>query len=132
MKRKSLTAIIITILTILLLTGCSGEANKVSANLSQEADNFNIVRRVTVINCFSDTVVLQLEGKVSIHVDAADQQLEITIENEDGTYSKEFVGLNDFTTYTVEQIGSATTNKYKYRLNFNPKMILPLEPVIID
>ena len=41
------TAIIIT----LTLAGCQTEAQKVSQNLSLEADNFNNIRQITVINC---------------------------------------------------------------------------------
>ncbi|WKY44015.1 hypothetical protein Q5O14_15515 [Eubacteriaceae bacterium ES2] len=38
------------LLALLLLAGCS-EADRVSSNLSKEADNFNVVRQLTVINC---------------------------------------------------------------------------------
>lgn len=39
---------IIAVSGLLFLTGCS-EANRVSENLSTESDNFNVVRKVTVI-----------------------------------------------------------------------------------
>lgn len=42
MKKKLIIAITI-ILTLGVFTGCS-EADRVSQNLSQEADNFNVVR----------------------------------------------------------------------------------------
>ena len=34
-----------------MLIGCSTESERVSYNLSQQADNFNVVRQLTVINC---------------------------------------------------------------------------------
>lgn len=45
------------------LCGCS-EAWKVRYNLNQEADNFNIQRRITVLNARSDKVLLEMEGSL--------------------------------------------------------------------
>lgn len=45
------------ILTACILTGCATEAERVSYNLSQEADNFNVVRQLTVINCIGGDVL---------------------------------------------------------------------------
>lgn len=50
MKSKLLT-VLITVSVILALSGCGTEASRVSQNLSQEADNFNNIRQLTVINC---------------------------------------------------------------------------------
>lgn len=49
MKIKKIVAVISVLSALLLLTACR-ESEKVSYNVSQEADNFNIVRRVAVIN----------------------------------------------------------------------------------
>ena len=38
----------------LFVVGCETEANKVSYNVSQEAENFNVIRRLTIINERSD------------------------------------------------------------------------------
>lgn len=46
--------LLLTLLTI-LLASCR-EADKVSHNISKEADNFNVVRRVAVINTRTDKV----------------------------------------------------------------------------
>lgn len=116
----------------LACTGCS-QASRVSSNLSKEADNFNIVRQLTVINCIEGDVLFQMTGKMSIYADRTDNQLEIIVED-DGTYVKHFVGLSDNVTYTVEDLnlGANEVNKYKYTLNFNPKMWLPVEVETIE
>ena len=116
----------------MLFAGCN-EAERVSYNLSKEADNFNIVRQLTVTNCIEGDVLFQMTGKLSITADMADNQLEIIVED-DGTYVKHFVGLSDNVTYIVEDLnlGDNAVNKYKYTLNFNPKMWLPVEVETID
>lgn len=111
--------------------GCN-QAERVSYNLSQEADNFNNVRQLTVMNCITNEILFQMTGKLSIEADTADNQLEIIVEVEDGIYKKHFVGLGDNVAYVVEDITGNNVSNYKYTLNFNPKMILPYEVETID
>ena len=133
MKRKITLLMCVAATMALFLTGCS-EAERVSYNLSQEADNFNVVRQLTVINCIEGDVLFQMTGKMSITADTEDNQLEIIVENEDGTYVKHFVGLSDNVTYVVEDLnlGENEVEKYKYTLNFNPDMWIPAEADTID
>ena len=101
--KKRILALIISIVITVLATGCS-EAERVSYNLSQQADNFNVVRQLTVINCLQGDVLFQMTGKMSITADTADNQLEILVEDECGTYKKHFVGLSDNVTYVIEDV----------------------------
>ena len=117
---------------IFLFSGCDTQADRVSHNLSQQADNFNNVRQVTVINCLQGDVLFQMTGKISITADTADNQLEIIVEDENGNYKKHFIGLSDNVTYVVEDITSGNVDNYKYTLNFNPKMWMPVGIDTID
>ena len=114
-----------------LLSGCS-QADRVSYNLSKEADNFNDVRQLTVINCLQGDVLFQMTGKLSITADVEENQLEIVVEDENGEYKKHYIGLSDNVTYVVEDITGDDVENYKYTLNFNPKMWLPVEVETID
>jgi hypothetical protein len=118
----------IFIFIIVILTGCR-EADRASYNLSKEADNFNIVRQLTVMNCIQGDVLFQMTGCMSIYVDSTDNQLEVTVKNENGTYAKHFVGLSDNVTYVVEDLdlGSNDVSTYRYTLKYNPKMWLPVD-----
>lgn len=113
MKRK----IALLILAIAILTsGCSweDEADVASYNISKEADNFNVYRKVTIINNQSDVVMLEFEGWCSINVDSDDSQLEITYRVGKDTYYKDFIGLNDRTTYVITQLDGSNVDKYHY------------------
>lgn len=133
MKKKILTSALIVGLFSLTLFGCETEADRVNYNLTQEAENFNVVRQLTVINCIEGDVLFQMTGKMSITADMGDNQLEIIAED-NGTYVKHFIGLSDNVTYVVEDLnlGKNEVNKYKYTLNFNPKMWIPVEVKTID
>lgn len=133
MKKKILAICMIGAI-VLGLSGCETEAQRVSYNLSQEADNFNVVRELTVIDCITGDTLFQMSGKMSITADTADNQLEIIVENDNGSYVKHFVGLSNNVTYVVEDLslGENEVSKYKYTLNFNPKMWIPVEVETID
>lgn len=126
--------ILVAVLVIFacILVGCS-QAERVSYNLSKEADSFNIVRQLTVINCIEGDVLFQMTGKLSITADTEDHQLEIIVED-GGTYVKHFVGLSDNVTYVIEDLnlGANDVSKYKYTLNFNPDMWIPVNIETID
>jgi outer membrane lipoprotein-sorting protein len=132
MKKSKICIVAIVLSLVFLLTGCDTEAERVSANLSQEADNFNVVRQLTVINCIEGDTLFQMTGRMSITADTADNQLEVIVEKEDGTYQKHFIGLSDNVTYVVEDLGENNVSKYHYTLNYNPKMWIPIDAKNVD
>ena len=110
---------------LICFAGCDArEADDVSYNLSVQADNFNVVRQITVINSRSDDVLFQMTGKLSLQ-NEGNKKLAVIVEDEDGVYHKHFIYLNEWTTYVVEDLGGADVSKYHYTLNYNPKMWLP-------
>lgn len=127
---KVLVSVLIGVM-LCFMTGCS-EASRASYNISKQADNFNVLRQLTVINNITGDTVFQMTGKFSILVDETESQLEVTVENEDGSYSKHFVGLNEVTTYTVIDLDTNYVDKYKFTINYNPKMWIPVELENID
>lgn len=130
-KRVIIT--LICIVSILLCCSSCTQAERVAYNLSQEADNFNIVRQLTVINCIKGDVLFQMTGKMSITADTKDNQLEVIVED-NGKYVKHFIGLSDNVTYVVEDLnlGANEVAKYSYTLNFNPSMWLPINIETVD
>lgn len=129
--KKRIVILALFIVAAVMLSGCT-EASRVSHNLSQQADNFNDIRQITVINCLQGDVLFQMTGKMSITADIEDNQLEVVVEDEEGEYKKHFIGLSDNVTYVVEDITAGDVSKYKYTLNFNPNMWIPVDVDVID
>lgn len=131
---KILAVVIVIILVAVMalsFTGCT-EAERVSYNVSQSADNFNVVRRLTVLNARTDKPMFELIGNFSINTDNEDGQLEVICETGKNEYKKHFIRLNEWTMYVVEDIGGANVNKYRYEVNFLPEMILPVTVTMED
>ena len=124
MKNK-IAMLILLLMTSLLLTGCmEQEADKVTRNLSLQADNFNVTRRVTVYNCRTDKILLEVVGNLSVQKSGGD--VDLIIEVAPGQYKKHFVRLNDWTMYVVEDVSGAFADKYHYTINFLPDSIMPI------
>ena len=116
--------------TLLALSGCT-EADRVSTNLAQESDNFNVVRKVTVLNAITNDTMFEMTGKMSIKAETADKQLEIVVED-NGKYQKHIIGLSDNVSYIVQDLDVKDVDKYHYSINFNPKMWVPIAPTYSD
>ena len=127
-----IAVVFMIVIFLQLAAGCT-QAEKVSNNVSMEADNFNVTRRLVVTNVSmvtSPTVLYELTGNFSINTDNVDGQLEVTCEVHDPTgrkyYTKHFVRLNQYVTYVVEDLSGANVTPYKYELNFMPESIVPV------
>lgn len=119
MKKKIGMLVTMALLICLVLTGCT-EADQVSSNISKEADNFNVTRKLTVLNARTDTILLELTGTFALK-NNSNNELAIIIETAEGKYQKDYVYLNDYTMYVVEDISGASVDKYHYEINFLPE-----------
>lgn len=130
MKKKILCLGLGVAMMLSSLTGCSweDEADVASYNISKEADNFNIYRKVTVINNQSDETLLEFEGWCSIENNMDKSRLEITYRVGEGQYYKDFVGINDRTTYVITQQDGANVDKYHYEWLYHSQGdLIPIE-----
>ena len=124
--------IFVLLIVMILVVGCEErQSDIVSHNLSLETDNFNVARKLTVIDTRTDTIHFQMTGNFSIQKEA-DGDLTVIGENEDGKYYKHFIYLSRDITYIVEDLGKISVGKYNYTINFNPKMILPVDVKTVD
>lgn len=129
--KKKILAVTVSLMAVLVLAGCD-KSDKVSHNLSKEANNFNSTRQLTVINAIQGDTLFQMTGRMSIQADSSDNQLEVVVEEKEGKYKKHFIGLSDNVTYIVEDVTGKVTDPYNYTLNFNPKMTIPYKIKTVD
>lgn len=120
--RVSLVLVIILAIAFAMV-GCT-EADRVSSNISKEADNFNVVRRISVLNMRSDKPIFELVGAFSL-ANNSTNELTVTVEVSKGVYKKHFIYLNQWTMYVVEDLSGAEVSRYKYEINYLPEMIIP-------
>lgn len=125
--KKIICILALLAMMVTLFTGCGfvRQSDTVSHNISQQADNFNVTRRLAVINARSDEPVFELIGNFALS-NSAYNELEIIVEAAPGVYKKHFVYLNDWTIYVVEDVSGAYVDPYHYEVNFLPEAIVPV------
>ena len=117
--KKTIIVLLTLCLLMTMVAGCR-KVDRVSSNVSKEADNFNVYRKVTVINARNDTVLLEIQGTLSIKRSSGD--IDIICLVGEGVYKKHFVSLNSWTVYVVEDISGADVSPYHYEITIYPKM----------
>lgn len=120
--KKKIILVVLLILAVFALSSCR-QADNVRHNLKREADDFNIRRRITVLNTRTDTPMMQITGLLAISVDN-DGDLNITIEKAPNEFVLNYAHLSQDTTYIVEQIETKDVSKYKYEIKFYPTQLI--------
>lgn len=107
--------------TLLTTTGCT-QADTVRHNITENADSFNITRRITVFNTRTDKVLMQMTGVMSIKTDSNTKELNVLVKDGE-TYYKHLIYLNDDTTYVMEDVGGADVSRSAYEIHFLPEVL---------
>ena len=130
-SRKLIATIVAMLLAAVSLAACANDSETVSHNLSQDADNFKVHRRVVFFNGITDKYLLSIEGYCSITDEG--NQLEVTCKVGESTYKKHFLGLSDNVSYFVEQLEPIESDPYHYKVVFKPETSVPdVEPRTSD
>lgn len=111
----------LALVTLLTTTGCT-QADTVRHNITENADSFNVTRRITVFNTRTDKVLMQMTGVMSIKTDKDTKELNVLVKDGD-TYYKHIIYLNDDTTYVMEDVGGADVSRSAYEIHFLPEVL---------
>lgn len=114
--KKIFALLLVLVLVCSCFAGCT-EAENVNYNLSQAADNFEVVRKITVYNARTDLIIMEMEGLMSLSNNSS-RELVVTCRTGENEYKKNYVYLNDYVIYVVEDITGTVTDPYHYKIHF--------------
>jgi hypothetical protein len=100
----------------LSLASCTA-ADNVNHNLSQAADNFQCLRKITVYNAHTDLIVMEMEGYMSLS-NTSTSELVVTCKTGPDEYKKNYIYLNEYVIYVVEDITGTSTDPFHYKVHF--------------
>ena len=124
MKKRVLSLLLVGMM-MLSVAGCS-EASKVNQNISKQADYFECERKITVYNARTDMVILEAEGYMSISKKTSGE-LVCTVKTGPNEYKKNYIYLNEYTMYVVEDITGTHTDPYHYKMYFHTEQPFDIE-----
>lgn len=116
------------VIVAIALSGCGiRESDRVSYNVSKQADNFNVTRRLTVFNMRTDKCIMQMTGKMSIQNEGNNEiSVIVEVDRKRNIYQKHLIYLNEWAMYTVEDVSGANVSKYAYEVEFMPQTLRPV------
>ena len=117
---KKIFAVLLVLLMCFSMCACTAAEN-VNYNLSQAADNFECLRKITVYNARTDLIVMEMEGSMSLSNNGSNE-LVVTCKTGPGEYKKNYIYLNEYVIYVVEDITGTQTNPYHYKVHFYTAM----------
>ena len=127
--KKRIIALVLVVCAIFSITtlfaGCS-EADRVNQNISKQADYFDCLRRITVYNARTDLVICELEGYMSLSNNSVNELI-VTCKVGNGIYKKNYIYLNSYTLYVVEDISGTSTDPYHYKFYFHTEVLPDIE-----
>lgn len=107
----------------LSLAGCS-QASNATYQLKDDADEFKIVRKITVINLRTDTILYEIEGRISYTVET-DGDLSIVAKVGDNKFKRDSIGVGQAgngITYVIEQIEPIEEDPYHYEVRIYARL----------
>jgi len=122
--RRAIAAVAVVLVVGVGIVGCN-DADVVSNNISREADQFRVLRRVVFYNGITDQYMLTIEGFCSLGNNDDPGELTVTCKVGESDYKKHFLGLSDNVTYFVEQLDGSNVSSDQYRVIFKPTVIVP-------
>jgi hypothetical protein len=111
---------------LLVVTGCESNADKVSDNLSKEAEKFSVQRKIVGINGITDKVLFEVEGRCSLELgESLKDTLDVICKHGPDDYRKHFVGLSDNVTFISTQLKGLDVSEYRTKIIIKPENIVP-------
>lgn len=114
--KKIICIVMVIIIAVSSMTACTA-ADSVNHNLTQAADNFQCLRKITVYNARTDLIVMEMEGYMSLSNNGS-SELVVTCKVGTNEYKKNYVYLNEYVIYVVEDITGTYTDPYHYKVHF--------------
>ena len=105
---RSVVAIFLSCVLACALASCRS-SEVVNHNLSQAADNFEVARKITVYNARTDLIIMEMEGYMSLSNNST-KELVVTCKTGENEYKKNYVYLNEYVIYVVEDITGTVTD----------------------
>ena len=111
---KKFLLMLVLVASLFGLVGCN-EADNIQYNIAQQSDSFETYRKITVINLRSDTVLLQVEGYISIK-DSSTNEIAVIIQTGPKQFKMHYIYTGSETVYLVEQLEPSSTDPYHWEI----------------
>lgn len=125
MKMKAIKTPFLALGLVGALAACQPAADVASRNVSTAADNFEVARRISVVNGITDKVLMVTEGYCSLGNDNTDTKVSYTCKLASNKFIKNYLVKSDNTFVMIEQLDGVNASEFHYRTVFRPQSLIP-------
>lgn len=123
MKKKIkyvLASIMVIICAMVCFVGCD-QADTVKHNIQQDANKFNVYRKITFVNLYSNQMLYSAEGYFSVQTTyensyQGQQEIGIVFKIGADEYKMDYFSIDNNVAYVIEQTNNTTTNPYHWKI----------------
>lgn len=113
-------AILIIMCCMVLFTGCS-EASTITHNIQKEADKFNVYRKMTFVNLYTNEPLYSAEGYFSVQTTYSNdyqgqQEIALTFLVGHDKYKMDYFSIAENVCYVIEQLENTHTDPYYWNI----------------
>lgn len=125
---KKLVILLVVLVSLFSLSACGSSANRVSENLSKQAEEFKILRDIRVINGITDSLVFQGVGYCSIETSGGTTagMMEVTCKVGENAFTKDFFYLSDNIVVSVVQLEGYDVPQYHKQFVWSAQSLIPI------
>lgn len=114
--------ILILPFTMFLFTGCN-QADTVRHNIQEGADKFEVYRKITFVNLYTNEPLYSAEGCFSVQTTfeneyQGQQEIGLVFKLSATEYKMDYFSIDNNVAYVIEQTENTTTNPYYWKITW--------------
>jgi hypothetical protein len=133
MRKKQWWAlsVLVGILAMFFVVGCTSAADKVSTNIGKDCEQFKCQRRIVGVNGITDKVEFVVEGRCSIEGSGLGglRALVVLCKQAPGdgaaSYKKHYIGMSDNMFFISTQLKGLKESEYRTKILLKPENVVP-------
>lgn len=117
---KVLCLLLVMVATTLLFVGCD-QAGTVRNNIQKDADKFNVYRKMTFVNLYTNEILYTAEGYFSVQTTykndyQCQQEIGLVFKVGANEFKMDYFSIANNVTYVIEQTVNTTTDPYHWKI----------------
>ena len=120
--KKIISLILVIMLSLFTFTACL-LLDTATHNIQKEADNFNVYRKMTFVNLYTNTILYTAEGYFALKTTykneyQGQQEIGLIFMVAPNQYKINYFSIANNVTYVIEQTENTHTNPYYWNIVF--------------
>jgi hypothetical protein len=131
---KKLLLVLSLVFVTVGLIGCESSADRVSDNLSKQAEEFRILRNIKVTNGITDSLIFEGIGFCSVETagSSAAGMMELTCKTGMDSFTKDYFYMSDNVVISVVQLEGYDVPQYHKQFVFAAQALIPMVEFVGD